>query len=100
MEYLPGDFSFVSDIHLKNALTHDYNNINSFGTEAWDALKTNSTGTSTGTSTLDFGILKKINEGIYEHHSGCSYGITMRILEYIAKNGWNQYYTLEYQKIG
>ena len=76
MEYLPGDFSFVSDIHMKNALTHDYNNINSFG------------------------IWKKINEGIYEHHSGCSYGITMRILEYIAKKGWNQYYTLEYQKIG
>ena len=97
MEYLHGDFSFVSDIHMKNALTHDYNNINSFGTEAWDALKTN--GNSINFN-LDFGIWKKINEGIYEHHSGCSYGITMRILEYIAKNGWNQYYTLEYQKIG
>jgi hypothetical protein len=25
------------------------------------------------------------------HHSGCSFGVTMRAIEYIAKNGWDSF---------
>lgn len=45
--------------------------------------------------------LIKINEVMeqYPQHSGCSYAWTMRQMEYIAKNGWENYYTTRKEKL-
>ena len=36
--------------------------------------------------------IARINQAMkYDGHSGSSYGYTMRVMEFIAKNGWNAY---------
>lgn len=36
---------------------------------------------------------------LIDYHSGSSYGWTMRQMEYVAKNGWDKYYTKRKSKL-
>jgi hypothetical protein len=62
--------------------------------EAWDKLAKYSPPENTGFMFDDSPFMKSINSKIfelYDGHSGSSYGITMRHIEYIAKNGVVEY---------
>lgn len=61
----------------------------------WDFLRSYSPPADQGFMfTLPTGKLLDISTAVenrYPGHSGASYGCTMRVIEYIAKNGWDTY---------
>ena len=91
-EFIPGDFSFVKDELWRDALTDGYKAVEKVGQSGWNELKDHDTQRSFmyGKNTP---IIEEITKNMEVEHSGSSYGITMRNLEYIAKHGWKEYVT-------
>jgi hypothetical protein len=66
--------------------------------ELWDWLRTYSPPDGKGfmfstTAEMDRIVKKMYEEDIANGHSGASYACTMRVMEYIAKNGYERYKT-------
>lgn len=87
------DFSFISDEHTRSLVINGYNAVNQL--ELWSWLK--------DFDPKDDGFMCSDHPNVImigmkmeslpdaPGHSGCSFGITMRNLEYIAKNGMAKY---------
>ena len=91
MSYIPGDFSFLPDESDRRQLADFYQAITK--AEAWELLKQDP-------GEGGFMYSRTWNgEHIHKHmttldeHSGASYGLSMRNMQYIAKNGWEAFVT-------
>ena len=89
-QYYPGDFSFLDDENWSIALIDGYNAVESVGPKAWEELKNHKT-----KNTLKYGTNTTINKIFHymamTHDSQIVYQIIIRNMEYIAKNGWEDY---------
>jgi hypothetical protein len=87
--YVEGDFSFINDQHSKQMLEDGYNTISNL--ELWDWMKTFVPEEGKGFMFSNHENITKIGNAMKTGHSGSSFGWTMRNLEAIAKDGWNEY---------
>ena len=89
MSYNPGDFSFLADEFDRKQSADFYQAITK--AEAWEFMKQDPGEGGFMFSTTWNG------EQIHRHmttlgeHSGASYGLGMRRMQYIAKNGWEAF---------
>jgi hypothetical protein len=90
MVYYAGDFSFVKNISECKALKHDYIVIDELVPGAWEALKNHDPKHSFIWNT-NGEIWNQITSLMWNGHSGASYSLNLRILEKIAKHGWDNY---------
>jgi len=92
MSYNPGDFSFFPNESDRRQYTDLYQAITK--AEAWELMK-QEPGEGGYMFSSGWG-----EENIHRHmttldeHSGASYGICMRQMQYIAKNGWEAFVAL------
>jgi hypothetical protein len=87
------DFSFISNKHTRSLVINGYNAVNQL--ELWPWLKNfdpNDDGFMFSEHPNAMMIMQKM-ESLPDApgHSGASFGITMRYLEYIAKNDMDKY---------
>lgn len=87
------DFEFISDEHTRSLVINGYNAVNQL--ELWSWMKEfdpNSDGFMFSKHP-NLSIISQKMESLPDApgHSGSSFGLTMRHLEYIAKNGMNKY---------
>ena len=92
--YGNGDFDFIKDTHVKDLLKSAHKAITLC--ELWDWFRIYEPTTNTGfmyckTSQLDRLKLQMWKDPINENHSGSSYALIMREMEYIAKYGYNHF---------
>jgi hypothetical protein len=87
MTYSLGDFSFIKDDSKRQYLKYDYNRINSFGEDAWKYLKDHKLNIPYDQDDK----LKVIIDNLYPGHTSLTYKNSLTDLEYIAKNGWDNY---------
>ena len=87
-DFMPGDFSFISDNLHREALTHDYQVIES--NFAWKVLKNHNPDNSFMWHTHG-AIWDNIRIKMWNGHSGASMSLSLRTLEIIAKQGWENY---------
>lgn len=85
----PGDFSFINSDFDRPYLADMYQAITEAG--AWEEMKSDP-----GEGGYMFGkqdVSNKITPfmKLADQHSGASFAICMRNMQYIAKNGWNNY---------
>jgi len=82
-----GDFSFA-DNYEREMLADAYQAISV--TESWDVMKADPGPGGFMFSANEY--MKPINAALkYDGHSGASYAWTMRQMQFIAKNGWDDY---------
>lgn len=86
--YQPGDFSFLKSFNWIEMLTDAYKAVSQ--TESWDLIKQDPG--SGGFMFSQNSWMNPINTALtYSGHSGGSYAMTMRHMQYIAQNGWTAY---------
>jgi hypothetical protein len=80
------EFNTIADEHSRIMLKNAHQAITS--TEYWHYMRTFSEQSFmfSGSPTVS-AIMKKMSELGYDGHSGCSFGWTMRQMEFLAKNG-------------
>ena len=88
MSYTPGDFSFMKDKMFASYLSDIYNAVSI--TENWDSIR-HFNGDSFMYANDSFLHDIKMNMKFLDEHSGSSYGVCMRTIEYIAKHGWSDF---------
>ena len=83
----PGDFSNIRSYGpmLKDA----YKAVTIAG--AWEWLKLDTTPGNRGFMFCDDPMITAISKNIGYGHSGASFAMTMREMEFIAKNGWEKF---------
>lgn len=94
MYYGNGDFDFVSNESLKEFLKSAHRAISLC--ELWDWMRIYEPPPNTGFMWRKTPELDRINQQMWkdpvnDYHSGSSYGFIMREMEYIAKNGYENY---------
>ena len=86
------NFDFIQDLHSRRMVSSAYNVVQNMG--EWDFLRRYSPSVDTGymadRNARIWAISKKIDDE-YQGHSGASMAYTMRIIEFIAKYGFNAY---------
>ena len=83
------DFSFIQSISERNMIQTAYEQITSL--EQWKLLENFNEESFMSSQNDDIKkIMGKVNDS-YNGHSAASLGITMRHIEYIAKNGFDMY---------
>lgn len=87
----PGDFnSLPLNGYDKEMLSDAYNTVTALS--LWDWLKQDSIPGEGGFMFSQASEVQKISDTMkYTGHSGASFGYVMRIMEVIAKNGWDVY---------
>ena len=84
----PGDFSFLADKEIQRMLTDAYKAIEM--AEGWDYMKTDPG--ENGYMFTRSDMLTKIGSKMtYGDHSGSSYGWTMRMMQRLARIGWETF---------
>jgi hypothetical protein len=84
------EFNIIADEHDRFMLKNAHQAITE--AEAWDFMRTFSDQSFMfSSSPIVSDIMKKMSELGYDGHSGCSFGWTMRQMEFIAKNGKEVY---------
>ena len=89
MVYTPGDFSFINDKHSAQMLEDGYNTITEL--DLWNWLSTYTPEEGKGFMFSNHENINKIGNAMKTGHSGASFGWTMRNMEAIAKDGWENY---------
>ena len=84
-KYESGDFSFMHDDMWRETLAHDYAAVTP---EGWNALKRHNADNSFMFHT-NGGIWEEIRAKMYDGHSGASMACSLRVMERIAKIGWD-----------
>jgi hypothetical protein len=85
---IPGDFSFVQHKETRIMFDDAYRAITK--AEAWDYMKTDPG--EGGYMFSQSEMLTKINSCMkYDGHSGSSYGLTMRMMQRLARIGWLEF---------
>jgi hypothetical protein len=96
--YAPGDFSFWNSSFDEAMYKNAYDAITA--ENLWDFLKDNSPPEDRGFMFWSAPELKCLHKHMDPiGHSGASYGITMRAMESIAKNGWHTYVAMTIKAI-
>ena len=84
------EFNTISDEHSRFMLKNAHQAITL--AEAWHFMRTFSDHSfMLSSSPVVSDIMKKMSELGYDGHSGCSFGWTMRQMEFLAKNGKEVY---------
>jgi len=91
-----GDFSFINDPLMREVLQYDYTQINNI-TGAWNAFRNHDSNCSFMFDT-NGDIRNIITSKMSDSHSGASMAISLRNMEYIAKNGWDKYVKMRKNK--
>jgi hypothetical protein len=94
--YGNGEFGFVRDEQTKEFLKSAHNAISLC--ELWNWLRMYEPLPNKGFMWSKTPEIDRINQQLWKdtiniNHSGSSYGVVMREMEYIAKNGYNNYKT-------
>lgn len=91
--YTPGDFRFKTTLYPSAAELKDaYDAITK--AEAWELMALDpGEGGYMFSTTIDLSHIHK-HMSLLGNHSGASYGIMMRSMQYIAINGWEAYVEL------
>jgi hypothetical protein len=80
------EFNTISDEHSRIMLKNAHQAISL--TESWDFMRTfNEQSFMFSNNPAVSTIMKKMSQLGYDGHSGCSFGWTMRQMEFLAKNG-------------
>ena len=80
------EFNDISDEHHRIMLKNAHQAISL--TESWDFMRTfNEKSFMLSNSRTVYTIMTKMSQLGYDGHSGCSFGWTMRHMEFLAKNG-------------
>ena len=92
--YGNGDFDFIKDKHIKDFLKSAHNAITLC--ELWDWMRIYQPPTNKGFMWTKTPELDRINQQMWKDpingdHSGSSYGLIMREMEFIAKHGYNHF---------
>lgn len=88
--YAPGDFSFWNDEWEESMYKNCYDAVTKEG--LWDWMKTAEPPKDMGFMLWSCPEMSRIGKHMeVMGHSGCSYAITLRNIEYIAKHGWDKY---------
>jgi len=95
MSYTPGDFRFITGSYPSAAELKDaYDAITK--AEAWELMAQDpGEGGYMFSKTIDLSRVHK-HMSLLDNHSGASYGIMMRHMQYIAVNGWEAYVKMVY----
>lgn len=93
MAYTPGNFRFKkSSYPSADELLDAYQAITK--AEAWELIRKDpGDGGFMFSTSIDLSNVHK-HMTLLENHSGASYGIMMRHMQYIARNGWDKYVQL------
>lgn len=90
IEFPPREFSFIPKEDERQMFDDAYKTITLVN--AWDAMKLNpGDGGYMYSKTLHPDIEKIRVHMNYKHHTGESYGLTMRSMQYIATQGWEAF---------
>ena len=83
--FVPGEFLYITDLNVRAMLQNGWKTINHL--ELWEYMK-NPTDSYMFSSDLEISHIRSQLETFgYNYHSGCSFGWTMRQLQYIAQYG-------------
>lgn len=87
-------FDFISDLHTRSLISNGYSAVTQL--ELWDWMKEFTPAESDGFMWTNHPNVYRICEKMESlpnppGHSGSSFAFTMRILEFIAKNGLDEY---------
>ena len=88
-QLIPGKFEYIIDVHEKTMLTNAWQAITM--TETWNFVKQPTESFMMSNDNRIWIITAKMEELGYNGHSGCSFGWTMRQMQYIARNGEENY---------
>uniref|UniRef100_A0A6C0ERI2 Uncharacterized protein n=1 Tax=viral metagenome TaxID=1070528 RepID=A0A6C0ERI2_9ZZZZ len=88
-QFLGGEFRYIKNSHERTMLVTAYKAIQM--TESWDFIKKDIESFTFSEDKIVDLISNKIVELGYCGHSGCSFGYTMRRMQYIARNGENEF---------
>jgi len=83
--YREGDFYFISDYNKREALEHDYRIVKFH--DLWNYLRNNEVSE----------IMYRVHLSYYswwQHHNYSTFLQSIKIMEFIAKYGWERYVTL------
>ena len=87
--FVPGEFKYIKSSHSRDMLQNAYKAITQ--TETWDFVKKDIDSFMCSSSPEIWIITKKMGELGYDAHSGFSFGWTMRQMQFIAKNGEQEF---------
>ena len=90
--YTVGDFSFIDDMLFRNAHDKTYQAITNL--DGWDFMRSFTPNDTQGFIYSSHEMLDAISsetDRLGVGHSAASFGITMRSMEMIAKEGWQKY---------
>lgn len=90
MTYPLGDFSFVKDLEIRNMYDDAFKAIDV--AEAWNFINSDpgDGGFMFSPDSYSLAIQKNIK---YTDHTGATYGMTMRVMQRIARVGWERFVT-------
>jgi len=88
-EFIEGQFLYIIDIFTREMLVNAWNSITQL--KLWDYMKKDTDSFVFSNDNEIKLIMKKMVELGYDEHSGCSFGWTMRQIQYIAINGEKQF---------
>lgn len=88
-EFIEGQFLYVINIFTREMLVNAWNSITQL--KLWDYMKKDTDSFIFNNDNEIKLIMKKMIELGYDEHSGCSFGWTMRQMQYIAINGEKQF---------
>jgi hypothetical protein len=87
--FIKGKFLYIKDLHTRKMLVNAWNSITQL--ELWEYMRQDRYSYMWSNDKEIDRITKKMEELGYNGHSGCSFGWTMRQMQYIAKNGEETY---------
>jgi hypothetical protein len=87
--FVPGKFEYVKNQNIRLMLENAWQAITL--TESWDFVKQKIESFSISENPIILKIINKMEELGYYGHSGCSFGVIMREMQYIAQNGEKEY---------
>lgn len=86
----PEEFNTIKDTHTRTMLSNAYYAVSN--ANAWEWLKNCNEDSFMSSS---YPLVKTIRDNMmklgYDNHSGASFGLTMRQMEFLAKNGKNEF---------
>lgn len=87
--FIKGKFLYIPDEHSREMLVNAWNAITEV--DMWDYMRNNCYSYMFSNDKEIFIISNKMAELGYNGHSGCSFGWTMRQMQYIAQHGEEKY---------
>jgi len=88
---LEGNFTWCAKLGINYEDIEDAYNAVTITDGGYEFIKNNSPPEKSGFTWWNHSILENIVKNMKVEHTGCSYGLAMRNVESIIKNGWNQW---------